>query len=197
MVLTLFAVTFWASSALGIVYEMTKGPKAAADLAKKVNAIREVVPDFDNDPIEQESSIDADGEKLLCYPAKKDGKLVGAAIVTFTNSGYAGKIKLMVGLLPDGKINDITVLEHKETPGLGQKIEKSKSDFSAQFKGKDPKSFKLLVKQDGGDVDGITAATISSRGFSDAVQRAYTAYMKARKLHYDAVTSATMKAENK
>jgi len=84
----------------------------------------------------------------------------------------------MVGFAPDGTILRVAVLEHKETPGLGDKIDKSRSDFSVQFEGKNPESFKLSVKKDKGDVDAITASTISSRAFCDAVSRAYSAYIK-------------------
>ena len=82
---------------------------------------------------------------------------------------------MLVGFLPDGTIKDIAVLENKETPGLGDKMLKSKSNWSTQFEEKNPANFKLKVKKDGGDVDAITAATISSRAFCDAVQRAYNA----------------------
>ncbi len=84
----------------------------------------------------------------------------------------------MVGLLPDGSIYDVAVLEHKETPGLGDKMEKRKSNWGDQFKGKDPKLFNVSVTKDGGDVDAITASTISSRAFCDAVNRAYNTYME-------------------
>ncbi len=182
MVSTLFVVTFLSSAALGYVYELTKGPRAAADLAKKNEAIKEVLPEYDNNPLDEKYEITTkDGYKLTCYPAKKDGKLVGTAIETFTNKGFNGIIRLMVGFLPDGTIYDISVIEEKETPGLGNKMEKDKSDFSKQFKGKNPKFFKLKVKKDGGDVDAITAATISSRAFCDAVDRAYKAYMASKK----------------
>ena len=83
----------------------------------------------------------------------------------------------MVGLLPDGTIYDTAVLTHKETPGLGDKMDKNKSKFSGQFKRKNPSTFSLKVKKDGGAVDAITAATISSRAFCDAIQRAYKAFM--------------------
>ncbi len=84
----------------------------------------------------------------------------------------------MAGFLPDGSIYDISVLEHKETPGLGDKMQASKSDWAQQFKGKNPANFSLKVKKDGGDVDAITAATISSRAYVDAVQRAYETYLQ-------------------
>ena len=178
MVLTLFLVTLIASAALGYVYELTKDPIAQAKMSKKTEAIKQVVPEFNNIPSDEGFSVFADGDSLKFYPAKKDGELVGTAIETFTNNGFSGNIKLMVGLLPDGSIYDIAVIERKETPGLGDKMEKKKSNFSEQFKGKNPDNFKIKVTKDGGDVDAITASTISSRAYCDAVLRAYNNYIK-------------------
>jgi len=181
MVLTLLIVTFVASAALGYIYELTKAPIEASKLAKQNNAIMQVVPEFNNDPVQEVYKMAVDGDTLSFFPARKDGELVGTAVSTFTNKGFAGNIKLMVGFLPDGSINNISVLEHKETPGLGDKMSKSKSEWSIQFNGKNPENFKLLVKKDGGDVDAITASTISSRAFCDAVDRAYKAYKEGGK----------------
>jgi len=181
MVLTLFLVTFIASAALGYLYELTKGPIAASKLAKLNNAITQVVPEFDNEPGEEVYKMGVDGDTLKFFPARKNGELVGTAVSTFTNEGFSGYINLMVGFLPDGTIHNISVLEQKETPGLGDKMKKSKSDWSVQFNGKNPSNFMLKVTKDGGDVDAITASTISSRAFSDAVERAYKAYMEGGK----------------
>ena len=181
MVLTLFLVTFVASAALGYLYELTKGPIAEVKLAKQNAAILQVVPEFDNEPTEESYTIDVDGGTLKFFPAKKNGELVGTAVNTFTTQGFSGEITLMVGFLPDGTINNISVLGHKETPGLGDKMQKNKSDWSVQFNGKNPSDFQLSVTKDGGDVDVITASTISSRAFCDAVQRAYNAYMEGGK----------------
>jgi len=178
MVLTLFIVTLAASTALGFVYKLTKEPIEEGKMRKKNEAIRTVVPDFSNQPNDEAYSVGVDGDSLKIFPARKNGKLVGMAVSTFTNDGFSGKIKLMVGFTADGKIQNIRVLEHKETPGLGDKIEKSKSDWSTQFNGKNPENFKLKVKKDNGDVDAITASTISSRAYCDAVQRAYHAFKK-------------------
>ncbi|MDP8265355.1 MAG: RnfABCDGE type electron transport complex subunit G [Candidatus Aceula meridiana] len=181
MVLTLFVITFISSAALGFFYEQTKGPIAKVALAKKTKAIAEVVPSFDNDPLKDTFTVDIDGETLTFYRATENGKIVGTAIETFTKNGFGGLIRLMVGLLPDNTIDNIVVVLANETPGLGDKIKKSKSNFSDQFNGKNPSSFKIAVRQDGGDVDAITAATISSRAFCDAVERAYTTYQKEMK----------------
>lgn len=181
MVFVLFIVSFVSSAALGIVYELTKEPIRMVDINKKNNAIQSVVPEFDNTPSNEFYRVPSDGDSLTFYPAFKNGQLVGTAVETYTKKGFSGLIRLMVGFAPDGTILNISVLEHKETPGLGDKIDKSKSGFSLQFEGKNPANFKLSVKKDKGDVDAITASTISSRAFCDAIQRAYKAYMNGNK----------------
>ena len=181
MVITLMAVTLIASTALGYIYELTKEPIAKAKLAKRTQAIREVLPEFNNSPVEDMYTIASpEGEdSLQVYPAIQDGERIGAAVRTYSKKGFSGLIWLMVGITDEGEIYDIAVLEHKETPGLGTKMADPK--FKDQFKGKNPEDFNIMVKNDGGDVDAITAATISSRAFSDAVQRAHEAYMEGGK----------------
>ncbi len=182
MLIALFVITFVASTSLGLVYQVTKEPIAAAKLAKKIEAIQNVVPEFNNQPNAEEYKVATEnGDSLTLYPAKKDGELVGTAVESSTNLGFTGEIKVMIGFLPDGTIKDVAVLEHKETPGLGDKMERKKSDWSLQFQGKNPSTFKIAVTKDGGDVDAITASTISSRAFCDAVERAYITYMKGVK----------------
>jgi len=178
MVLTLLLVTLAASATLGFIYELTKEPIAEAKLRKKNAAIQQVVPEFTNEPNEESFKVEVEGDTLTVYPAKQDDKLVGAAISTFSNQGYSGLIRVMVGFNADGTIHNISVLEHQETPGLGDKIDKAKSDWSEQFNDKRPGDFELRVRKDGGDVDAITAATISSRAYCDAVRRAYQAFKK-------------------
>lgn len=177
MVLALFVVSVVAALALGSVYVVTKKPIALAQKRKQEAAIKAVLPAFDK--VKSVKLPDADGhDSLLFNVATKAGKLVGVAIKTYTDKGFGGRIEAMIGFLPDGTIYNTSILELKETPGLGAKLQKSKSDFSDQFNGKNPKTFRLKVKKDGGDVDAITAATISSRAFCDAVQRAYDSFQK-------------------
>ncbi|WP_321516907.1 RnfABCDGE type electron transport complex subunit G [Marinifilum fragile] len=184
MVLVLFIVTLVASAALGGLYELTKKPIDAAKLAKKLKAIKEVVPEFDNNPSEEMYSVDMPtGDKLEFYPAKKDGELVGTAVKTFTTNGFSGYIWIMVGFKPDGTINNYSVLEHKETPGLGTKMADwfkpaDPAKAKASVINKNPGKTNFTVSKDGGDIDAITAATISSRAFLDAVQTAYNEYNK-------------------
>lgn len=181
MTATLLIITLVASAALGLVYQSTKDPIAAAQQAKINNAIKAVLPEFDNQPSSEAYAVNVDGGELTFYPATKEGQKVGTAVKTFSDNGFAGRIELMVGFLPDGTINKIAVVSHKETPGLGDKMEPKKSNFSVQFEGKNPESFRLKVKKDGGDVDAITASTISSRAYCDAVTRAYNALKEGGK----------------
>ncbi len=183
MLIALFVVSFISATTLGYVYEFTKGPIAVAKLKKKIAAIKKVVPEFTNDPNADMYRVTSDfeGDSLEFYPAYKDKELAGIAVKTFSDKGFTKRIYLMVGFLPDGTIHNISVLEHAETPGLGDKMDKKKSDWSEQFNGKNPANFKLIVTKDGGDVDAITAATISSRAYTDAVDRAYKAFMENKK----------------
>lgn len=173
MVLVLVTITLVASAAVGGVYMLTKEPIEKAQIDKTNAAIAQVLPAFDNDPSSEAMEKTVDGEKIKIYPATKQGQNIGYAVQTFSQNGFGGKISLLVGFSPEGKIIKIAVLEHKETPGLGDKIEPAKSDFALQFEGADPTTMKIAVKKDGGDVDAITASTISSRAYADAVERAY------------------------
>ena len=177
MLLSLTFISVGASAALGFVYELTKKPIEIALLNKKLEAIKLVVPEFSNNPNDDMFLLPTgEGDSLEIYPAKKDDEVIGYAVKTYSNEGFSGYISLMAGFKPEGTIINISVLTHKETPGLGTKM--SDPAFKDQFKGKDPSDFALKVKKDGGSVDAITAATISSRAFCDAVERAYNTLRK-------------------
>ena len=177
MVMSLTLIALVASACLGFVYELTKEPIALSVLNKKLDAIKQVVPEFDNNPNNEMYRLPTgEGDSLEIYPAKKNGEILGYAVNTYTTKGFSGNISLIAGFKTDGTIVNISVLEHKETPGLGSKM--TDPGFSDQFTGKNPAEFMLKVKKDGGPVDAITAATISSRAFCDAVQRAYNTLQK-------------------
>ncbi len=177
MALALTLISMVSATCLGFVYELTKKPIALSNLNKKITAIKQVVPEFTNNPNDEMFRLPADnGDSLDIYPAKQNDIIVGYAVNTYTTEGFSGEIILMSGFSPDGTIINITVLEHKETPGLGTKM--AEPLFKDQFNNKNPEEFELRVKKDGGQVDAITAATISSRAFCDAVQRAYNTLKK-------------------
>jgi electron transport complex protein RnfG len=177
MVLSLTLIALGASACLGFVYELTKGPIELSSLNRKLEAIKQVVPDFNNNPNEEMFRLPTgEGDSLEIYPAKNDGKITGYAVNTYSNLGFSGYIGLMAGFKPDGTIISVSVLSQKETPGLGSKM--TDPGFKNQFNDMNPADYKLKVKKDGGSVDAITAATISSRAFCDAVQRAYNTLQK-------------------
>ena len=181
MVSTLFVITAISSASLGFMHQLTKEPKAAAERAKQNFAIMTVLPEYDNDPSADAYEIESydGGEPLTCYPAYKNGELTGIAVKTWTMKGFSGLIRLMVGFDKSGNIINISVLEQKETPGLGTKI--ADAEFKDQYNDKNPSAINIAVKKDGGTIDAITAATISARAFSDAVDRAYKSLEKAGK----------------
>lgn len=199
MVLSLGGVTLIAAAALGTVYSLTLEPIAKADVARQEAAIKAVVPSFDNAPVAEQYRIATpEGDSLICFPGKVGGKLSGVAIQSYTKKGFNGVIDVMVGLSPDGSIVDYSVLKHAETPGLGSKMQEwFRMDKNRQsILGFNPGEHKLWVSKDGGDIDAITAATISSRAFLDAVDRAYRSYMASLDVNIDARTGATASTDS-
>ncbi|NLE64841.1 MAG: RnfABCDGE type electron transport complex subunit G [Elusimicrobia bacterium] len=176
MFLSLLVVSSLSAGALGFVYSVTRSTIETSKLKEKADSLRAVLPDFDNDPLSEKIELNVEGERLLVYSAKKAGQDVGLAVETRTLKGYAGEIVLLAGLLPDGKIVNVVVLGHKETPGLGAKIDPAQSPFLKQFQGRNFLSTVPRVRKDGGDVDAITAATVSSRAVCDAIQKAYAVF---------------------
>lgn len=173
MISALLIITFVASAALAGVYNLTKEPIAYATQLKTENAIRQVLPPFDR--FERFAIMPSDGpDSLILFRGYKGDSVVGTAIQTYSYKGFSGYIGIIVGFNKDGSINDIAVLEHKETPGLGTKMVEPK--FKDQFKNLNISQLtdqKVRVTKDQGTIEAITAATISSRAFCDAVQRAW------------------------
>lgn len=179
MVVTLLLVTLIAAVALGYVYDLTKAPIEAAKLKAQAVAITKVLPEFDRLGDSYKVPAESGGDSLEIFPAYKNDKLVGAAVKTWSKKGFGGLISIMAGIDSDGNFSGYEVLELSETPGLGTKMvtwfknpDKPKQDVI----GKNPKTTKFQVTKDGGDIDAITASTISSRAFLDAMVRAYNSY---------------------
>ena len=181
----LTCISLLAALALTGVYALTKGPIELGQKEKKEKALQAVMPDYEGS-VRDTLIIDADNVEIPVHLAiGKDGELCGAGIETYTKKAFAGRFDLMVGFDAEGTIVNTEVLKAGETPGLGDKINKDKSDFALQFNHQNPADFQLVVKKDGGDVDAITAATISSRAYCDAVQRAYDIFMKIKEDYHE------------
>lgn len=178
MLVSLFVITIISGFSLGYINELTVGPIEKGKIERKVNALKLVLPAFDNNPVEDVQKIKSDFAKdsVEVFPAFENNEFVGAAVIGSTEKGFSGLIKLMIGFKPDGTVQNIVVLEQKETPGLGTKMKDEK--FLAQFRDINPSAFNLKVTKDGGEVDALTGATITSRAFGEAVQMAYDEFMK-------------------
>ena len=167
MLIALMVITIVSGGVLGFVYGLTKPAIDQVEANKNLKAINEVLQSGVEIVKTETQDID-DLTYNLAYDT--EGNFIGAAIKTYSMNGFGGKVELMVGMLASGVINKVSVLSQAETPGLGANMVNEK--FKGQFSGKDPKNFVLKVKKDGGDVDAITAATISSRAVSEAVKKA-------------------------
>ena len=176
MVLVLTGVTVIAGALLGYVNELTKGPIAEANAKALSDAIALVVPGFDNNPADAPESFELNGATYKIYKATKGGEFIGAAVESSAN-GFGGALNVLVGFDKEGNIIDYSLLSHAETPGLGSKAaDWFKKGQKGDITGKNPGKGALTVKNDGGEVDAITASTITSRAFLNAVNNAYAAY---------------------
>lgn len=195
MVIVLTAVTVIAGTLLGFMNEVTKEPIAQANAKALSDAIQLVVPGFDNQPTENPETIEIGGVPYTIYRATKGGEFIGAAVRS-SASGFSGEISILVGFDAQGNIIDYSVLSHSETPGLGSKMDVwFKEDKNQQsIKGLNPGTTPLSVTKDGGNIDAITASTITSRAFLIAVNNAYKAYAEGDDASSDGTSGATSKS---
>ena len=189
MLLVLTGVTAISVALLAYVNELTKEPIAAANAKTLSDAVKAVVPGFDNDPIAEKKMQEVNGVEYAVYPATKSGEFIGAAVEA-SAMGFGGELKVLVGFDAQGNILDYSLLSHAETPGLGSKADVwFKKGAKGDITGKNPGATPLTVSKDGGEIDAITDSTITSRAFLNAVNVAYAAY--AGQNSADGVTGAT------
>jgi len=175
LVVVLTVICSVAGILLAAVNMVTEAPIAAAARAEKLNAMKKVLPEFDNEPDKNACMISANGKPWMFFVARKDGKFTGAAFEASSEKGYGGAIALMVGANSYEELEAIAILKQLETPGLGARIESA--DFRNGFPGRRLSETKWAVKKDNGDIDQITAATISSRAVVDAMSEGIAVYL--------------------
>ena len=178
MTAVLFGITLVASAGVGVVNMITEEPIALAKEAATKSALTEVLPAFEST---EEQTLTIDELPITVYTARNGGEVAGYAVQTMTKQGFNGVVRLMVGFTPDGEVVNVNVLEQSETPGLGTKMADEGNVLLGSIQGQKLENKKLVgcklaVTKDGGDVDALTAATISSRAYVDAVNRAWMAY---------------------
>ncbi len=194
MVIVLTSIALFAAFALGSVYSLTKEPIEASKKAKQENAIKEVLPEgFDKINEGVEVQLEGFTESFIVYKAFKGDEFVGAAVQSYSNNGFSGLIRVMVGFTASGDVVTYSVLEQKETPGLGTKMVDWFKSVKGDIQGMNVGINNMTVSKDGGEVDAITAATISSRAFLESVRLAFDAYNKTN--NKDAVSTATNRGE--
>ncbi|MDJ0764799.1 MAG: RnfABCDGE type electron transport complex subunit G [Myxococcota bacterium] len=195
MIIVLTLIAGLASFGLAAFDSTTKPAIAENERQFTLRSIRKVLPQQNNPDSPaahtpgsgQDVSPDKDAacvNGMMIYRARRGGKLNSVAVVSIGDEAYSGTITTLVGLDMQSTVKGIEVLKHAETPGLGAKIEEA--DWRAQFKDKDPDDIIWKVTKDGGDIDNISGATISSRSMIDAI-------LKAQKLlqdHKDEIASA-------
>ena len=176
MVVVLGLITFISAACVGFVNMITEEKIAEAKARATSEALEAVLPAFDRT---ESWTTEADGLQLTINKAIAGEQTVGFAVESISKNGFGGVVRLMVGFDAEGRILNINVLEQTETPGLGTKMCDEGNPLLASFKDKMAADVKMSVRKDGGDVDALTAATISSRAYAEAVARAYEAFKVA------------------
>lgn len=214
MLLVLTGVTAISVALLAYVNELTKGPIEEAKAQTLNLALKEVLPAFTNNPVAESDTVFSEkgGKKVvdyIVYPAKVDNQWVGSAVEA-SSLGFGGELKVLVGFDATGKIYNYSLLSHVETPGLGSKADKwfgaylpSKNEERVEHSeankrsilGLNPGEEALKVNKDGGQIDAITASTITTRAFLKAVNAAYQVYKNGDAGNVEASTGASQKNE--
>lgn len=186
-ILAMFAVV--CTAVVGITNELTKDSIKSQEQQQLLSTLTSIIPTnlHDNDMSQYCIKLDAPqlstSETQTVYLAMLNGKPSGAAITSIAPDGYNGKINIISAFTIDGAVTGTRVLKHKETPGLGDKVELRKSPWITKFEGKTPsdiESPRWAVKKDGGMFDQFTGATITPRAVVKAVKQAGL-YFKANK----------------
>lgn len=164
----LFLICVISAAVLALVYGVTKDPIEKSKAEETIKAVKAVTADFTDDMTIQDTLLNYEGNDFECYIVRNAaGENAGLAIKTYSGQGYGGTVSFMVGTDMSLNISGLYILEHKETPGLGSKMDTP--EFKNQFKNKNLENTVFKVTKDGGNIDAITSATITSRAVCDGV----------------------------
>lgn len=170
---------------LAVAYGLTKEPIEQSALEDLRHSLEQVIPAsiYDNNPAADTVQLQIDGKSLLVYRASKANHVTGVAFET-SRKGYSGEIRVLLGIDENGKLLGVRVLKHTETPGLGDKIEVTRSDWITRFTGKslgDPPDAQWAVKKDGGPFDQFAGATITPRAVVNGIRDGLRLFAANRK----------------
>lgn len=189
MTVVLTCITLVAAAGTACVFNFTQKPIADAKQAKQKSAIKVVMPKATTI-----ADVDTVNDQRVFRAFDDNNNLLGYAIET-DELGFGGLIKLMVGIDKDGNLVNYSILSHSETPGLGSKMDKWFVEKSSVC-GTPVSAAPLSVTKDGGSVDAITAATISSRAFLSAVNKAFDTYKACVEVDKNGVEGVNVENES-
>lgn len=188
LLLAVFAIG--ATLLVAVTERQTRDQIAENQRQALLDGIHALIPDeqYDNAILEDTLTLPASESLGLespqtAYRARRDGDPVAVVMPVVAPDGYSGRIRLLVGIYHDGTLAGVRVLEHRETPGLGDKIDAKRSDWITDFSGKsldNPKPQNWRVKKDGGVFDQFTGATITPRAVVNAVRRSLEYFLNNR-----------------
>jgi len=178
--LTLFAAA--GATLVGVTYTQTEDDIKRNEKLTLLRQLNNIIPAeaYDNDLLQDTTTIKPDSQlgtdkKTLAYRARKDDKDVAVVFTSIAPSGYNGPIHMLIGVYKDGRLAGVRVVKHRETPGLGDAVSLTYSDWILGFNNKsltDPDHKQWKVKRDGGIFDQFTGATITPRAVVKAVHQA-------------------------
>jgi electron transport complex protein RnfG len=172
--LVLGGFSLGATLLLAIAYGLTKAPIEQSKLEDLRRSLEQVIPAsiHDNNPAADTMQMNLDGKSLLVYRARKGSHVTGVAFES-VRRGYSGPIRVLLGVDENGKLLGVRVLQHTETPGLGDKIEVTRNDWITRFSGLslgNPPDAQWAVKKDGGPFDQFAGATITPRAVVNSIR---------------------------
>jgi electron transport complex protein RnfG len=199
IILLMFAII--GTTLVAYTYDSTRDQIAANERATLLRKLHRLIAPEQHDNVLLEDTLAVRDPTLLgtdeavaVYRARQDGEPVSLVIETIAPDGYSGTIRLLVGINIDGTLSGVRVVSHRETPGLGDAIDETRSDWIHVFDGKslhNPESAGWAVKKDGGMFDQLTGATITPRAVVKAVHNALLYYRQ----HRDALFEPTADAD--
>lgn len=202
--LTLGLIGLLAAALLSGVHLVTRDRIASEQQRQALASLNQLVPEseYDNALVEDRFSAAISGlsNPSMIYRARMDGEPVALLVDTTTPDGYSGDIRLLVGLRPSGDIIGVRVLDHRETPGLGDEIELKRSDWIRQFAGKslgDPPTQAWAANRRGGHFDTLSSATITSSAVIEAVRNVLAWYSDNRDNAFEIKAESTSTAKSR
>ncbi len=199
LILGLFALV--STGLIAITHLITKDIIASEIEAAMARQLNEIIPasEYDNDVYHDCKTVRdiklLGSEKTLnVYRMRKHQENYAVFLTSIAPDGYAGKIKLVLGIYENGEIAGVRVTEHQETPGLGDKIEISKSNWITQFNQKSLNNLPIeswKVQKDGGQFDSLTGATITPRAIIKSVKNSLIFFKKNKENLFALNTNCT------